>query len=340
MKEIRIDDAAGSQRLDKFLQRYLPEAGASFLYKMLRKKNILLNGKKASGKEILVPGDVIRVYFSDETISKFMGKPENFGEVSSLRSAPAFAFWVVYEDSHVLLAAKPAGVLSQKAEAGDVSMVEMLREYLAGKGELDGERMRLYAPGVVNRLDRNTSGLVICAKTLQAAQELSALVRTRAVRKYYLALASGRMEGRQDVHAWLVKDRGANRVQVLSHPAEGAEEIETVCAPLAFGKDCTLLEVELVTGKTHQIRSHLSFIGHPLLGDVKYGDRAVNQQARKDLGLKRQFLHAQRLEFPETDGVLAGVSGRTFEAPLPDDLKKALRETGLEAYRNRKEKKS
>lgn len=372
MIQITIDTETASQRLDKFLRRYLPEAGSGFLYKQLRKKNITLNGTKATGKELLQEGDEIRIFFSDETLRKFSAKESLPQKNKSGKTGPSLAASdILFEDSHVLILNKKAGILSQKAAPEDISLVEMIQSYLTEKGELTEESLRIFRPSVVNRIDRNTSGIVLAAKTLAAARELSECLRDRTVHKYYYALTEGEILEPARISAYLTKDPRTNRVTVhdrasvrtsvagavpsrtsaasipdnvqildakLTFAAEGVqnpgEYIETEYTPAEHFRitdphgqpaSFTLLKVKLITGKTHQIRSHLSFIGHPIIGDVKYGLRNRNEDFRKSFGLRRQFLHASELVFPPMNGVLSDLSGRTLQAPLPDDLRTTLK---------------
>ncbi|MGI6088944.1 RluA family pseudouridine synthase [Bilifractor porci] len=326
MREITIRKQNAEQRLDKFLRRYLPEAENGFLYKMLRKKNIKLNGQKASGRELLREGDVIQLFFAEETLKKFMGEKED-----ALQAKPLPEKWILYQDSRMLAVNKPAGLLSQPSASGEDSLVEELRAYLLTDGGMTQEDFRNYRPGVVNRLDRNTSGLVLAAKTLDAAQALSRLIRERNVEKYYLAAVCGSMREERTVRAWLKKDEASNQVEVSGRDFPGAAEIVTGYEPLEHyrfrGQDYTLLKVRLVTGKTHQIRAHLAYIGHPVAGDVKYGRYSVNAELKKQTGFRRQALHAWKIVFPELPELpaLSGISGRTLTAGLPDDFQRLRR---------------
>lgn len=326
MKEIIIRKQNEGQRFDKFLRRYLPEAENGFLYKMLRKKNIKLNGQKASGREMLREGDVIQLFFAPETLEKFMGTGSRERAGRTGRTMPAT--WIVYQDAQLLVIDKPAGILSQSDSRGEDSLVEMLRAFLLASGGMREEDFHLYRPGVVNRLDRNTSGLVLAARTLPAAQELSLALRRRDVKKYYLAVVGGSFSGEQTVRAWLKKDERANRVRIGEAPFDGASEIVTAYRPLQQalwrGQTFTLLQVHLITGKTHQIRAHLASIGHPLVGDVKYGRYSVNEALKKETGIKRQALHAWKLVFPAypDSSALSGVSKRTVTAVPPEDFQR------------------
>lgn len=324
MRELIFQEDAG-QRLDKYLQKYLNLAPKSFLYKMLRKKNIVLNGKKAEGSEKLKNGDVIRLYLSEETLEKF----------HESRKADQYPRWpgleIVYEDCQLLLANKPAGMLSQKADPKDVSLNEYLIGYLLESGQMAPESLAGFTPGVCNRLDRNTSGLVIGAKTLAAAQEIGRLLKERRAGKYYLALVKGRVTRKERIRGWLTKDETKNQARISREPLENGAPIETAYEPLAAKKDMTLLKVELITGKTHQIRSHLAGIGHPLAGDRKYGDAAFNRYFRENYGLNSQFLHSWQIEFPVMEPPLESVSQRTITAKPPKLFQKILQAEKLSA---------
>lgn len=319
MKEVIIDIGRAGQRFDKFLAKYLPAMSKSFCYKMLRKKNITLNQKKAEGNEILKVGDRICIFFSDETFAKFSTKNEKL--------AVAYPHVkVVYEDDHVLIVNKEAGVLSQKAEPNDISLVEEIGGYLSAtaKGEVR-DRLRDYTPGIVNRLDRNTSGLIIAAKNVAAAEGLNRLFREHTVRKFYLCYVEGRVEKEGLLEGKLVKDERRNRVSVTTD-AEAAY-IKTGFKPLWTNGRYSLLEIELFTGKTHQIRAHMAAIGHPLLGDGKYGgcnQIETNCGSRK---LRYQLLCCYRLLFPALSGVLEGLSEREIRIEAPK-IFTILREDG------------
>ena len=316
MKQFTVTQAEAGQRLDKFLGKYLNKAPKSFLYKMMRKKNITLNGKKAAGSEKLVSGDEIKLFFSDETIEKFseLQLPKAQGKLS-----------VIYEDEHILLVNKPEGILSQKAEADDISMVEEAQRYLLNNGAVTEESLRTFRPSVVNRLDRNTSGILAVGKDLAGAQELSRLFKERSLHKYYYCLVKGQVKEKARIKGYLVKNEATNRVTVEKESiGKDSLPIETEYTPVDSDGELTLLKVLLVTGRTHQIRAHLSSIGHPILGDHKYGDPALNGRAKEEYHLTHQLLHAAILAFPELTGELSYLSGRTFTAPLPKKFARIL----------------
>ena len=323
MREVRINSNEAGQRFDKYLAKLLQNAPKSFLYKMLRKKNITLNGRKAAGDEILSVGDEVRLFFSEETYEKFSGE-----------SAPAFErvshpLDILYEDEHIALINKPVGMLSQKGEGPQASLVEYFITYLLENGSLTEAQLRTFHPSVCNRLDRNTSGIVAAGKSLAGLQELSALFRERTLHKYYLTIVRGVVRKENRIRGYLQKDEETNRVTVTQTPAEGADPIETCYLPLADNGKATLLRVELITGRTHQIRAHLSSIGHPVIGDGKYGSTAVNELFRKKYGLKHQLLHAYELEIPELTGTLQHLSGKKFQAPIPKQFRRILEGEGL-----------
>lgn len=326
MQEIKISGREAGQRLDKFLGKYLREAGSGFLHKMLRKKNITLNGKKADGSERLSEGDCLRLFLAEETIRKFQGE-------NSVRRTKT-ELDLVYEDAQVLFVNKPAGMLSQKAAPEDISLCEHLISYLLQSGQITEEELTRFRPGVCNRLDRNTSGLVAAGKTLTGLQALSELFRSRRLEKYYLALVQGTGIRAERVEGYLIKDEKTNTVRIRKASQretgsaalpEGAARIVTAYEPLDEGNGATLLKVHLITGKTHQIRAHLASVGHPVLGDRKYGGMSRNLPVEP----KRQMLHAFQLTFPKELPELPELSRQTLRAPLPEDFLRCLRALGL-----------
>ena len=326
MQELKITENEAGQRLDKFLLKYMSRAPKSFIYKMLRKKNITLNGKKAQGNEQLRQGDAVKLFLSDDTIGKF----------SETRTAgyAETELDILYEDKHTIFINKPAGMLSQKAAAEDVSLVEHLIAYLLKTGQISEEALATFRPSVCNRLDRNTSGIVAAGKSLAALQQLSAMFRERSLKKYYLCLVHGRVTEARRISGFLSKDERTNRVRVQRagerrSPQKEEARIETEYRPLRSGDGVTLLEVHLITGKTHQIRAHLAAEGHPIIGDYKYGMRSVNDSFKREYGLSTQLLHSCRLCFPECTGALSELSGREITAPVPDLFRRICREKGV-----------
>ena len=318
MRQLTVHKNDENQRLDKYLKKYLKEAPGSFIYKMLRKKNIVLNGKKADGTEKLHAGDEIKLFFAEETLQKFTGEDS---------AAPALTFPqktldILFEDEDVLILNKPAGELSQKAEAKDVSMNEYALGYLQKTGAITEESLKVFKPSICNRLDRNTSGILIVAKTYQAAREFGEALQRRSVRKFYRCIVKGEVKSAETIDGYLWKDENTNKVQIFKSKRDGASEIHTAYRPVKCEKGLTLLEVHLITGRTHQIRAHLSSIGHGILGDPKYGDKKLSEKWK----VKYQLLHACRLELDGFTGDFAKYNGKIITANVPKTFEKIITE--------------
>lgn len=322
MREFKVSSNEAGQRFDKYLKKLLANAPGSFVYKMLRKKNIILNGKKSDGTEKLVLGDEVKLYLSDDTFEKFAGQKEASSEFELLRrlsqqfSGPNEPLSVIYEDADVIIIDKPCGMLSQKAEVSDVSANEYILAYLVGKGELTEQMFHTFKPSVCNRLDRNTSGLLIAGKTLNGLQEMSRVLKERSLEKYYRCIVKGVVSSPSYIEGWLKKDEKTNQVTIFqTKPTEDKNAkntailpIETEYVPIWSKNGYTELEVHLITGRSHQIRAHLASIGHPIIGDSKYGDPKVNDLFRERLHVKSQLLHSYRMVFPSavSSGIRAG----------------------------------
>ena len=325
MQELHVTENEAGQRLDKLLAKFLNQAPKSFLYKMMRKKNIVLNGKKCTGNEKLKQGDSIKLFFSDETIEKFSAGTYAIPKKEKINMLP-----IIYEDEQVLLMNKPIGVLSQKAKDSDVSAVEILINYLMETNQLSKEQFRTFHPSICNRLDRNTSGILVAGKTLPALQEMNRFFKERTIAKYYRCLVKGRVIKSEDyIKGYLVKDQKTNKVSITKKKTEEGVPIETEYCVIQSNAEVSLLEVHLITGKTHQIRAHLASIGHPIIGDYKYGDKQINEMYRQAYGLKSQLLHAYRLEMPSSNGSLAYLNDKKFVAELPDKFIKICKDKGV-----------
>ncbi len=335
MQSVTINENQAGQRLDKFLKKLLPVAGTGFLYRMLRKKNITLNDRKAQGNEILSRGDTVRLYFADDTYAGLSGASADGREEKYAEYRRAYGtikgVKVVYEDRHVLILDKPQGVLTQKARPEDLSLNEWLIGYMISEHEGFENMLKAFRPSVCNRLDRNTTGLVLCGKSLPGLQYISGCIRERSVRKFYRTICVGELKDQEHVRGYLVKDKRTNRVTVTPFPdGAGAEEIETHYVPLGSAAGFTLLEVELCTGKPHQIRAHLASLGHPLIGDHKYGDSAANRMFSEKYGLRCQLLHSCRVMFPDDCAAPdESLRGLRVSAPCPEQFMRIQNMLGI-----------
>lgn len=326
MKELIISSREDGMRLDRYLERYLCNADKNFIYKMMRKKNITLNGHKCSGNEKLTTNDSIKIFFSEETLEKF---------TASASSAPAGKDFpntklnVIYEDKDILVVDKPSGMLSQKAAPDDISLTEYITGYLLRTGAVSKEDLKTFKPGVCNRLDRNTSGLVVAGKTLAGLQEMSEAFRIRTIHKYYICIVKGVINERKQADAFLVKDENSNMAEIFKTAEEAkafgmqaarakeAVRIVTEYIPVASCGDFTFLKVRLITGKAHQIRAHLSSIGHPIVGDYKYGNEETNRLARNRYNIKSQLLHAYEIDYPKRR--------LNLRTQIPEEFKRMLK---------------
>lgn len=325
MRRIEIKENEAGQRFDKYLRKYMPLAPDSFFYKMLRKKNITLNGKKAEGKEKLITGDLVMLFLSDETIEGFQKAEIPVGEYQRAYKGIS-GISVVYEDQGILIMNKPENVLSQKAKEGDLSANEWMIGYLLSTGGLDPCQLTTFKPSVCNRLDRNTRGLLIGSKSLAAGQYMNELIRERQVRKFYRLFVKGQVDREELLEGYLVKDKESNKVHLVPKAAKDASYIKTRYYPVRQFSDRTLVEAELVTGKPHQIRIHMAGISHPILGDYKYGDREWNDRYKEKYRIESQLLYASRLEFGELQGPLEELANRIITAPVPAEFEKLMNE--------------
>ncbi len=355
MKKLIVTAADSGQRLDKYIRRILPEAPQSFVYKMLRKKNITLNGKKAEGKEIVKPEDAVCFFLSDETFGKFRGAGEraeeaaDTGKGAGQEALPRAAgsvtgLPVLFENEHVLIVYKPAGVLTQKAKESDDSVNDFVLRYLSQKsGKTEdkagtGETPALFKPSVMNRLDRGTAGPVMAAKTLAGSRVLAQLIRGRRLGKFYHAAVLGEVKAPGSVEGYLHKDEARNLVTFHEREIPDSRyslthyrPLRTAEIPFRDALPATLVELQIVTGRTHQIRCHMAKIGHPVLGDPKYGTKVPGAreaaEALRSADIRGQLLFCHHLSFPEAESeeermVLNGLAGETVRSLVPASFRK------------------
>jgi len=311
--QFTINALNANQRFDKFLLKYMNKASKSFIYKMLRKKRIKLNGTKAEGNELLSDGDVITFYIAPETMESLFEHRPAVGVRIEHRLQPS---QIIFEDENILIANKPSGLLVHAEKIGDDTLIDRVIHYLQEKSEYDPVQQGSFAPVCANRLDRNTSGIVACAKNLPAAQALAEAFRERNTAKYYMAVVYGVISKKVIVHNYLSKDSANNKVETFKELLDGAKEALTEIEPLSHGENYTIVKIRLHTGRTHQIRAHLQSIGHSIIGDPKYGNKTANDFYRKKHSIHSQLLHATELTIINS-GFLAYLSGKTFSAPLP-----------------------
>lgn len=304
--EIKANDAG--QRLDKFIKKGLPNLPQSLMYKYIRKKRIKVNSKRAEISTVLQVGDIVDMYINDE----FFVKPETRYDFTGAPSK----LDILYEDENIMLLDKKAGILCHPDDREYVdTLITRIKKYLYEKGEYNPEEESSFTPALVNRIDRNTGGIVIAAKNAESLRIMNAQMKQRTnLKKFYLCVCHGIMERSSGtLEGYLLKDEKKNTVRILKNPCDGAKEIKTKYKVIGrdYDKQLSLVEVELVTGRTHQIRAHFASIGHPLLGDGKYGTNKLN----KDFGYRKQCLYSYKLVFmfDESAGILSYLNSREFE---------------------------
>ena len=308
MKEIKITEKTYNQRVDKFVRKYLNEAPLSFIYKLFRKKDVKINGHWVKENYILQNGDILRIFVTDEQLSEF-NKPKSVEDLK-------ITFKIIYEDENILIVNKPKGLLIHGDETEKrITLSNMVLSYLYKNNEYNpnGEG---FTPAPCHRLDRNTSGLVIYAKNLESSQILMDLFKTHEnIHKSYIALLDGIIDKNGKIEAPLLKDSSTGFVKVSSAD-RGAKKAITEYELISHNNKYSLVEANLITGRTHQLRVHFSYINHPILGDQKYGNFAENKIFDERFNYHYQFLHAYKVKFDEVPGKLSYLSNKWFIADL------------------------
>ena len=307
MRQIEITKNDSGQRLDKFLTKRFKNMPQSLMYKYIRTKYIKLNGKKCEISSRLNEGDILTLYIKDEF---FEEQPDEY----DFLKAPV-KIDIIYEDENIMLLNKKPGLIVHPDENYHFdSLIARVQHYLYDKGEYEPKKENSFAPALVNRIDRNTGGIVIAAKNAETLRIMNQKVKDRELEKLYLCIAVGIFEKKSDLlTGYLEKNEKQNRVYISKKPTENSKTIKTKYRVLSEKNGLSLLEVDLLTGRTHQIRAHLASIGHPLLGDGKYGKNEINRK----MGYKWQALYSYKLSFNFTTdgGILEYLNGRTFTAP-------------------------
>jgi 23S rRNA pseudouridine955/2504/2580 synthase len=311
MIEIAIDKLTSGQKAEKFVRKYLSEAPLGYIYKAFRKKDIKVNGHWIHKDYVLREGEILRIYVTPQQL-------EDFKKPREATKRP-FPFPILYEDANVLIVDKPSGILVYgDATEKRNTLAKKVLDYLYFKGEFDPENPA-FVPSPAHRLDRNTSGIVVFGKTAQGLSALTDLFKDRKeLEKGYTALVIGKLTGEGEVSAPLRKNEESGLVSICPVEQGGKSALTKykVIENFAFA---SLVELVLVTGRTHQIRVHMASIKHPLVGDGKYGDFEANKLYKTKFGYDHQFLHASRISFGKLSGVLASLSGKTFVSPLPEE---------------------
>ena len=313
MQKYIVNDNESGQTLEKYVKKVLKNAPLSFIYKLFRKKDIKVNGHWEKEKYIVNSGEEVSIYVSDEQLEEFKKKYD---------STPNNAIepWILYEDNNVLFINKPRGVLVQKDENyNEKPLDQLVIEYLMYKGEYDPQNDLAFKPGPAHRIDRNTSGIVIFGKNHDALAYLFELFQKHElIGKHYICLVCGDISKEGTVDVPLRKNFDTKKV-VVAPLSSGAKTAKTVYHPIERFGDFTLLDITLITGRTHQIRVHMSYIRHHVVGDGKYGDFKINNMIDKEYGFKNQFLHASEVHFGQLDKPLENLSKKSFKAPLPEE---------------------
>ena len=319
MREFIINNSENGLTLEKYVFKVLKTAPMSFIYKLFRKKDVKVNGHHQDKKYRLTTDDVVAIYISEQQFDEFQ-KEKDLNPNLKIKD------WIIYEDNNVLFVNKPRGLLVQKSNPHDESLDQLVVEYLMATNQYNPNKEKGFVPGPAHRLDRNTSGLVAFGKNHDALNLLFELFKNHdLINKHYLALVVGQVEKEKDtIEAPLLKDEEKNLVRV----AKNGKTAKTVYKLIKKYQDYSLLDVTLLTGRTHQIRVHMAYINHPIVGDSKYGNFEVNKMFKQQYGFSSQFLHAYKMGFGDLPEPLSNLSRKEFTAEPREDIANIL--TALE----------
>ncbi len=313
----KITENEAGQRCDRFLKKYLANTSLGNIYKMLRKKIITVNGKKAKENLQLKVGDIIEFKLKKEDFNRMIKRNEIIHAASNLN--------IIYEDTNILLVNKPAGVIvhpDKKHKSN--TLTDRVVNYLIEKKEYIPEKEITFKPASINRLDLNTSGIIVFAKNYSSLKKLNESMRNNLINKYYLTLVKNNFKNELTIEGFLEKDTSKNLVKINNKKNINNKKIITSCRPIQKFKNSTLLKINLITGRSHQIRAHLNALGFPVAGDYKYGDKEWNNYLKKNYSLTHQFLHSYAIEFDSISSNLRYLSGKSFSTPLPENLQRII----------------
>jgi 23S rRNA pseudouridine955/2504/2580 synthase len=312
MNEIVITANEAGQRLDKFLRKYLPDMPLGSIYRTIRTKQVVVNGRKSSEKYTLNEGDVLKFQIKIDDIKKT--KKLDFLNLE-------YDFHTAFEDNNLLVVEKKAGILVHSDEGASQNLTDEVLAYLYDKGEYNPENEMTFSPSPCNRLDRNTEGLVVYAKNYDILKALNELIRDGNLEKYYAVLIKGKLK--EDIYsAYILKNEKTNKSVIKKEYSPGAKEIKTRVLNLDTVGQFSYVEIELITGRSHQIRAHLSSMGNPIIGDPKYGDKKLNSTFKERFGLDKQLLIANKIIFKRCPDALKYMEDKTISMQIPPLFKK------------------
>lgn len=308
---IKIGPNEAGQSVMKYVKKLMKDVPLSAIHKAMRKGDVQINNKRAKEQDVLIEGDVLEIKYLESRKSR---------EKKTFIDAPV-DFKVVFEDKNILMIEKWPGVLVHPDGSGNPSLTDHVLSYLADKGEYNPEQETTFSPSPVNRLDRNTSGIVIFGKNFEALKSLNAIIKSGNLKKEYVALVTGRIsDGLKE--GYILKDTGRNISQVFEDMGEGRQRVAMSVKTLESNGMYSFVELDLITGRSHQLRAQLAYLGNPIVGDIKYGNSETNEYFDNKFRLKFQYLYAYKVTFKETDEYLAYMAGKVIAVKLPPLFRK------------------